>query len=175
VKVVPVAPENVGELMGPVVPEGFTWHGSIGTQSVTPCASAFCGRVWMPADFPGRVVLGVGRPAEPGEAYAEDAAFDPEGEEAMEGCAGRGRTVAAVRAEAHRRGLKVGYRLLWKLADGGFVDRPVDADRIEDGWIVRGSRDHSSDTVDLYVAPGPGAPDPLKIPNAPQWYDDSPG
>ncbi|MBT2227976.1 hypothetical protein [Nonomuraea sp. NEAU-A123] len=47
-------------------------------------------------------------------------------------------------------------------------------DRVKDDWIVDGSRDHSSDTVDVYVVPGPGAghaPDPLKV-AAPHWYDD---
>jgi hypothetical protein len=70
--------------------------------------------------------------------------------------------------------LKVGYRLLWNSPDGGFSDQPVPADRIKDDWTVSGSRDHSSDTVDLYVLPGPGAgpaPDPLKA-RTPQWYDD---
>jgi hypothetical protein len=174
VKVVPVAPDEVGKLIGPVVPEGFKWHGSIGVQGVTPCASVFCGKVWMPSDFPGRVVFGVGRPAKPGEPYAEDVAFDPEGEEAMDGYTAHGKTVAAVRAEARRRGLKVGYRLLWSYPDGGFSDQPVTGDRIKDDWTVDGSRDHSSDTVDLYVLPGPGAgpaPDPLKV-RTPQWYDD---
>ncbi|MEW9547314.1 hypothetical protein [Nonomuraea sp. NPDC050783] len=114
VKVIPVPPDEVGELVGPIVPEGFKWHGSIGTQAVEPCASAFCGKVWMPADFPGRVVLGIGRPARPGEPYADD-------------------------------------------------------------WIVNETRDHSSDTVDLYVVPGPGpgagpAPDPRTVAE-PQWYD----
>ncbi|GAA3692050.1 hypothetical protein GCM10022224_067120 [Nonomuraea antimicrobica] len=174
VKIIPVAPDDVGKLIGPIVPEGFKWHGSIGTQTLTPCASAFCGKVWMPSDFPGRVVFGIGRPAEPGEPYAEDPAYDPTGEESLEGYQVHGKTVQAVRAELHRRGLKVGYRLLWNFPDGGFFDHPVSADRIKDDWIVSGSRDHSSDTIDLYVLPGPGAgsaPDPLTV-ATPQWYDD---
>ncbi|MEU6998293.1 hypothetical protein [Nonomuraea sp. NPDC046570] len=173
VKVIPAAPDEVGTLFGPIVPEGFKWRGSIGVQSVTPCSSAFCGKVWMPADFPGRVVLGVGRPAEPGEPYAGDHAYDPSGEESLDGYTVHGKTVAAVRAELQRRQLKVGYRLLWILPDGGFFDETVPADRIKDDWIVNGSRDHSSDTVALYVVPGPGAgpiPDPLKV-ATPQWYD----
>ncbi|MFC5818677.1 hypothetical protein [Nonomuraea harbinensis] len=71
--------------------------------------------------------------------------------------------------------MKVGYRLLWDLAEGGFFDQPVSADRVEDDWIVNGSRDHSSDTVDLYVIPGSGtAPDPLEV-ATPKWYEDQPG
>ncbi|GAA2362936.1 hypothetical protein [Nonomuraea africana] len=173
VKVVPVAPNAVGTLLGPIVPEGFTRHGSIGVKAVTPCASAFCGKVWMPADFPGRVVFGVGRPAGPGEPYVDDRPYDPSGEEALDGYTVHGKTVSAVRAELHRRGLKVGHRLLWSRPDGGSFDQPVPADRIKNDWIVNGSRDHSSDTVDLYVVPGPGAgpmPDPLKV-ATPQWYD----
>ena len=173
VKVIPVAPDEVGTLIGPIVPEGYKWHGSIGVQRATPCASAFCGKVWMPADFPGRVVFGVGRPAEPGEPYAGDPASDTSGEESLDGYTVRGKTVEAVRAEVHRRGLKVGYRLLWTDPDGGAFDQTVPASRIKDDWIVNGSRVHSSDTVDIIVIPGLGAgpaPDPLKV-ATPQWYD----
>ncbi|MEU8102189.1 hypothetical protein AB0C18_00505 [Nonomuraea muscovyensis] len=172
VKVIPVAPDEVGKLIGPIVPEGFTWHGSVGVQTVTPCASAFCGKVWIPTDFPGRVVFGVGRPARPGEPYANDDDYSP-ADESLEGYKVHGKTVAVVRAELHRRGLKAGYRLLWSYRDGGFFDQPVTVDRVKDDWIVDGSRDHSSDAVDLYVVPGPGAgpvPDPLKV-GTPHWYD----
>ncbi|GGT22460.1 hypothetical protein ACFFV7_48750 [Nonomuraea spiralis] len=174
VKVIPVAPGQVGELFGPIAPGGFKWRGSMGVQRVTPCASAFCGKVWMPSDFPGRIVFGIGRPAKPGEPYADDSPYDPSGEESLNGYKTQGKTVKTVRAEVRRRGLKVGYRLLWNLPDGGFFDQPVSAGRIKDDWIVNGSRDHSSDTVDLYVIPGPGAgpaPDPLKVATL-QWYDD---
>ena len=173
VKVIPVAPDQVGTLIGQVVPEGFKWHGSIGVQEVTPCASVFCGKVWMPADFPGRVVFGVGRPARPGEPYADNGVYGP-ADESLDGYKVHGKTVAEVRAELHRRGLKVGYRLLWSHREGGFFDQPVTVDGVKDDWIVDGSRDHSSDTVDLYIVPGPGAgpaPDPLKV-ATPQWYDD---
>ncbi|MEV0626849.1 hypothetical protein [Nonomuraea wenchangensis] len=174
VKIVPARPDMVGKLFGPVIPEGFKWRGTIGVHGVTPCASAFCGKVWMPSDFPGRVVFGVGRPAEPGEAYVDDRVYDPSGEESLDGYDVHGRTVEAVRAELRRRGLKVGYRLLWSHSEGGTFNQPVPADRVKDDWVVNGSRDHSSDTVDLYVMPGPGAgpaPDPLEV-AAPRWYDD---
>jgi hypothetical protein len=177
VKIVPAAPDMVGNLFGPIVPGGFKWHGSVGVQRVTPCASAFCGKVWMPSDFPGRVVFGVGRPAKPGEAYTDDRPYDAAGEESLNGYKVHGKTVKTARAEMHRRGLKVGYRLLWSYPDGGSFEQPVPAYRIKDDWIVNGSRDHSSDTVDLYVKPGPGAgsaPDPLKV-ATPQWYDDLTG
>jgi hypothetical protein len=175
VKVVPVAPAEVGSLLGPVVPEGFRWHGSIGVQRVEPCASAFCGRVWLPSDFPGRVVLGVGRPARPGEPYAQDAAYDPAGEECLGGFTTRGKTVETVRAEVQRRGLKMGYRLLWSTADGGSFDEAVPADRVGGGWTVSGCRPYSSDAVEIVVNPGKGAgpaPDPLKV-AGPEWYDDN--
>ena len=173
VKVIPVAPDEVGTLIGPVVPEGFKWHGSIGVQEVRPCASVFCGKVWMPADFPGRVVFGVGRPARPGEPYADDNDYAP-ADESLAGYKVHGKTVAAVRAELRRRGLKVGYRLVWSYREGSFFEQSVTVDRVKDDWIVDGSRDHSSDTVDLYVVPGPDAgptPDPLKV-RQPHWYDD---
>ncbi|WP_406318655.1 hypothetical protein OHA77_14580 [Streptosporangium sp. NBC_01639] len=183
VKVIPAAPDEVGTLVGPIVPDGFTWHGSIGVQRLEHCASVFCGKVWMPADFPGQVVFGVGRPAKPGEPYTEGSAYNLSGEEALDGYPVHGRPVATVRAELHRRGMKIGYRLLWILPNDGppgqtsFFDQTVPADRIKDDWIVNGSRDHSSDTVDLYVVPGPEAgpeagpaPDPLKA-ATPRWYD----
>ncbi|WP_329086660.1 MULTISPECIES: hypothetical protein [unclassified Streptosporangium] len=178
VKVIPVAPERVGTLDGPIVPEGFKGPGTIGVQHTEPCSSAFCGKVWMPADLSQRVVFGVGRPAAPGEPYASGPGYDPSGEEALDGYTTHGKTVAEVRAEVRRRGLKVGYRLLWILADTAeqtsSFDQTVPADRVEDDWIVNGSRDHSSDTVDLFVIPGPGAgpaPDPLRA-STPEWYAD---
>ncbi|MBN6058126.1 hypothetical protein JYK22_39760, partial [Nonomuraea sp. RK-328] len=171
VKVIPVAPSEVGKLIGPIVPDGFKWHGSIGTQGVEPCSSAFCAKVWMPADFPGRVVFGVGRPAEPGEPYVDDAPVDPEGEEALSGYVSHGKTVADVRAELRRRGLKAGHRLVWQHQDGGWSDEAVPAGRVKDGWTVAATRFRSSDTVDLYVTPGKGAgPVPSPHPQ-PQWYD----
>ncbi|MEU6413608.1 hypothetical protein [Microbispora sp. NPDC046933] len=175
VVMIPVPPDEVGVLFGPVVPEGFRRHGTMGIRRTTPCASAFCGTVWMPTDFPGRVVFGVGRAAGPGEPYAEVDAFDPAGEEALSDYSFRGRTVAASRAELIRRGLGVGYRLVWTYPDGGFADEPVPADRVGDDWVVSGSRMHSSDVVDLYVTPGPGAgpaPEPAEIERSqPHWHD----
>ncbi|GLX01573.1 hypothetical protein [Microtetraspora sp. NBRC 16547] len=174
VKTIPVPPDEVGRLIGPVVPAGFRGPGSIGVQHVAPCAAAFCGKVWLPAHYSGRVVFGIGRAAAPGEPYADDRLFDP-GEEALDGYRSHGRTVAEARDELRRRRLKVGYRLYWTLPDGGFVDQRVTADRMEDGWIVEGSRHSSSDTVDLYVVPGPEAgpaPDPMTVYEAePHWYD----
>ncbi|MCC5580475.1 hypothetical protein IMZ11_33135 [Microtetraspora sp. AC03309] len=179
VKVIPVPPANVGRLVGPIVPEGFRGPGSIGIQSVEPCASAFCGKVWMPAHYSGRVVFGVGRPAAPGEPYVDDV-VDPSSAEALDGYRSHGRTVAEVRDELHRRRLKVGYRLYWILSEPGrpdksFFDQRVTADRIEDDWVVEGSRHSSSDTVDLYVVPGPEAgpaPDPMTVhDDEPHWYD----
>ncbi|MEU4508228.1 hypothetical protein AB0G05_01910 [Nonomuraea wenchangensis] len=175
VKVIPVAPSDVGKLFGPVVPGGFKGRGSIGTQAITPCSSAFCARVWMPADFPGRVVFGVGRPAAPGEPYAGDDPVDPNGEEALPGYTSHGRTVADVRAELDRRGLKAGFRLLWRHAehDGAvsWFDEAVPGSRVKDEWAVTSTRFRSSDTVDLYVTPGEDAgPAPSPHPE-PQWYD----
>ncbi|MEV4369085.1 hypothetical protein AB0J71_18585 [Nonomuraea sp. NPDC049637] len=175
VKMVPVAPSEVGELIGSIVPGGFKWHGSIGAQGIEPCPSVSCAKVWMPADFPGRVVFGVGRPARPGEAYVDLGPVDPEGEEALPGYTSHGRTVADVRAELDRRGLKAGYRLLWldKQADGSssWFDEAVPRSRVKDGWTVASTRFRSSDTVDLYVTPGPDAgPRPTPHP-VPQWYD----
>ncbi|MEU6724601.1 hypothetical protein ABZ917_12905 [Nonomuraea wenchangensis] len=176
VKVVPVAPSDVGKLIGPVVPDGFKWNGSIGAQGITPCSSAFCAKVWMPADFPGRVVFGIGRPAKPGEPYVGDGPIDPEGDEALSGYTSHGKTVADVRAELSRRGLKAGYRLLWTYRDTGdggssWFDEAAPESRIKDDWIVASTRFHSSDTVDLYVTPGKDAgPAPSPHPE-PQWYD----
>ncbi|WP_067171860.1 hypothetical protein [Microtetraspora niveoalba] len=179
VKTIPVPPDEVGRLIGPVVPDGFRGPGSIGVQDVEPCASAFCAKVWLPADYSGRVVFGIGRAAAPGEPYADDV-VDPSSAEALDGYRSHGRTVAEVRDELRRRGLKVGYRLHWTLSgpgrpDGSFFDQRVTADRIEDGWVVEGSRHSSSDTVDLYVVPGPEAgpaPDPMAAYEAePHWYD----
>ncbi|MGN9845250.1 hypothetical protein ACTMTI_44735 [Nonomuraea sp. H19] len=171
VKMVPVAPNEVGTLIGPIVPGGFKWHGSIGTQGITPCSSVFCAKVWMPADFPGRVVFGVGRPAKPGEPYADDSAGDPNGEEALSGYTSHGKTVADVRAELNRRGLKAGYRLMWPHQDGGWFEEAVPGSRVKDDWTVAGTRFHSSDTVNLYVTPGKDAGRAPSPHPEPQWWD----
>lgn len=176
VKVIPVPPSDVGKLVGPIVPDGFKWHGSIGTQGITPCSSVFCAKVWMPADFPGRVVFGVGRPAKPGEPYADTGPFDPNDAEALSGYTSRGKAVADVRAEVRRRGLKAGYRLLWNYQDNSdgstsWFDEAVPEGRVKDEWTVASTRFHSSDTVDLYVTPGKDAgPAPSPYPE-PRWYD----
>ncbi|WP_066944651.1 hypothetical protein [Microtetraspora fusca] len=174
VKRIPVPPDEVGRLVGPVVPEGFRGPGSIGVQGVEPCAGAFCAKVWLPARYSGRVVFGIGRAAAPGEPYADDV-VDPSSAEALDGYRSHGRTVAEVRDELRRRKLKVGYRLWWTLPNGSFFDQRVTADRIEDGWVVEGSRHSSFDTVDLYVVPGPEAgraPNPMTVYEAePHWYD----
>ncbi|WP_188194133.1 hypothetical protein [Nonomuraea sp. SYSU D8015] len=173
VKVVPVAPEHVGMLLGPIVPGGFKGPGSVGVHEMTPCASAFCGKVWLPANLSQLVVFGVGRPARAGETYAEADLYDPSGEEALKGYTTRGKTVAAVRDELRRRELKVAYRLLWVTEDNGFFDEVVSAGRVKDDWIVNGTRFRSSDTVDVYIDPGPGAgpmPDSREVAR-PEWYD----
>lgn len=83
----------------------------------------------------------------------------------------RGKTVADVRAELDRRGLKAVYQLWWSYADGGFFPEPVSVDRIKDDLIVESSRAYSSDTIELTVVPGPEAgPAPTPSPR-PQWWD----
>ncbi|MEV4075104.1 RNA polymerase sigma factor [Nonomuraea fuscirosea] len=57
---------------------------------------------------------------------------------------------------------------------GGWYEQSVPAERIKADWIVAGCRPYSSDTMEVYVKPGPGAgpaPDPRTV-ATPEWYDD---
>ncbi|MEV4243549.1 hypothetical protein AB0J63_09085 [Streptosporangium canum] len=176
-KMVPTMPDLVGKLYGPYF-DTRDWTGNITTEPVEPCASAaFCAKFTMSGGSPDRLVFGVGRPAAPGEPYADLPpmsvgrylsaldGYHPDGYDP------HGKTVADVRDELKRRGLKAVYQLWWSQPDGGFYDGPVPSDRIKDGWIVQESRAYSSDTIEVTVIPGPEAgPAPTPSPR-PHWPD----
>ncbi|GAA4976936.1 hypothetical protein HD597_000832 [Nonomuraea thailandensis] len=87
--------------------------------------------------FPWPCGVRLGRPAKPGEPYADESPVDPNGEEALSGYTSHGKTVAAVRTELNRCGLKAGYRLLWQRkdnSDGGisWFDEAVPGSRVKD-------------------------------------------
>ncbi|WP_214409438.1 hypothetical protein [Sphaerisporangium fuscum] len=179
VKMVPAMPAHVGKLYGPFIPESERgrWPGHLTMSPVEPCASAFCATLTMGGGSPDRLVFGIGRPAAPGEPYVE---VPPSGTgmylNALDGYTPdgfkvHGKTVAEVRAELDRRGLKAVYQLWWSYSDNSFFPQPVPADKIKDTWIVDHSRAYSSDTIELFVAPGPEAgPAPASSPSH-HWWD----
>ncbi|GII67120.1 hypothetical protein Skr01_72050 [Sphaerisporangium krabiense] len=179
VRQVPAMPDHVGKLYGPARPSGddSVWKGSMSLTPVEPCASAFCATLTVSGGSPDQLVFGIGRPARPGEPYADlPPTLTGRYADALDGYRSdgyrvRGKTVADVRAELDRRGLKAVYQLWWSYADGGFFPEPVSADRIKDDWIVESSRAYSSDTIELTVVPGPEAgPAPTPSPR-PHWWD----
>ena len=121
------------------------------------------------------VVFGIGLPAAPGEPYADlpptltGRYADALDGYTVDGYKVHGKTVAAVRAELDRRGLKAVYQLRWSHPDGSFFPQSVSADQIKDDWVVERSRAYSSDTIDpSFPAPRPAPPPSLPRPH---WWD----
>jgi hypothetical protein len=155
VKKVPVAAQDVGKLIGPVTSGGkFPPGTGITTQTSYDCASIWCGRISVPVGFTGNIVFGIGRPAAPGERYAESVQIIPIPppefvEDSSEGYDGAGKPVSQVRAELERRGMKLTYTLVWLKPDGSGEGYRVDADQIKDDWIVESGSKLASDAVEL--------------------------
>ncbi|MFI9592433.1 hypothetical protein [Nonomuraea sp. NPDC052265] len=157
VRKIPVAPQYAGKLFGPATPGNFPPGTGVTVRTVETCASAWCGTVSMPTGYKGRIVFGIGRPAEPGERYA---AIAPMGvpEEAPDGLDVRDRSVGEVRAELARRGLKVEYVVMWLKDDGSGTGYGVDAQYVKDEWTAEYALRIASDTVKLHVKAGPEVP-----------------
>ncbi|GGT02377.1 hypothetical protein GCM10010156_70320 [Planobispora rosea] len=178
VKKVPVAPEDVGTLVGPATPGDFPPGTGVTTaRSGGSCPSVWCGKISMPVRYTGRIVFGVGRLAAPGEPYAvpvQIIPIPPDG--SPDGYEGRGKPVSEVRAEMERRGMKIKYSLVWLEPDGSGHGYTVDADRVRDHWIVESGLKRASDTVELRIEPGPDVP-PDSVPRADEplprgWWED---
>ncbi|WP_327085461.1 hypothetical protein OIE66_24265 [Nonomuraea sp. NBC_01738] len=177
IKLVPALPEHVGLLYGPHF-DSPGWRGNITMETVEPCpAGSTCATFKMAGGSPDSLVFGLGRAAAPGEPYADlspvhvgryQSALDgyrPDGFDP------HGKTVAAVRAELDKRGLKAVYQLWWNYPDGHFFSSSAPAGQIADGWIVERSRAYSSDTIEVTVVPGPEAgPAPSPSPRL-HWWD----
>ncbi|GAT70425.1 hypothetical protein PS9374_06107 [Planomonospora sphaerica] len=178
VRKAPVAPEDVGTLVGPVTPGDFPSGTGVTTaREVEDCPSAWCGKVSMPVRYTGRIIFGIGRPAAPGEPYAMPVQIIPVPPDGSpDGYDGRGRPVSQVRAEMERRGMKIIYTLMWLKPDGSGHGYAVDADRIRGDWIVEAGLKRASDTVELQVTAGPDVP-PDSVPQAGErfprgWWED---
>ncbi|MGN9838834.1 hypothetical protein ACTMTI_12000 [Nonomuraea sp. H19] len=175
VKKVPVAPEDVGALIGPATPGDFPpGTGVTRSSRQESCASARCTKISMPIHYTGRVIFGIGRPAAPGERYAESVQIHPVNGGDYDP---RGKTVAEVRAEMEKRGLKkIEYVAMWSHPDGTGSGYDVDAVHIKDDWIVGAAMKTASDAVQVTVELGPDVPrDSLPKSSAPQprlWWED---
>ncbi|MFD1931725.1 hypothetical protein ACFSKW_09560 [Nonomuraea mangrovi] len=168
VKQVPVVKEQVGLLMGPVTPDTGHFEGWFSQEPIEPCAATTCVKITVPRNFPGRMIFGVGREARPGEPYVHPMWHLSR---AMKDVEVEGRTVAEVRAEVERRGFKVGYRLRWRTEKNAYIEQRATADQVKDDWKVETVQDHSSDTLDIVVVPGPEAwPAPSPTPG-PHWWE----
>ncbi|MGW0805689.1 hypothetical protein [Nonomuraea sp. NPDC002799] len=156
VKKVPVAAEQVGELIGPATPGTFPAGTGVTVMHAEHCASVWCGTVSMPVRYTGRLIFGIGRLAEPGERYAQRVQIIPIPPQGVEDRSpdaydGRGKPVSEVRAEMERRGMKIAYILMWLNPDGSGHGHQVDADRIEDDWVVESGQKVGPDAVELDV------------------------
>jgi hypothetical protein len=174
VKRAPVAPEDVGTLVGPVAPGDFP-EGMGMTRSWwrENCASAYCGKISMPIDYKGRIIFGIGRPAAPGEPYAQRVQIHPVNGDDYDP---RGKPVAAVREEMEKRGLKITYVVMWSHPDGTGSGYKVDAAHIKDDWPVGSVFRMASDAAEVTVEVGPDVPlDSLPKSAAPEpraWWED---
>ncbi|MEV0615300.1 hypothetical protein AB0I81_18400 [Nonomuraea sp. NPDC050404] len=152
VKKVPVAPEDVGRLIGPATPGNFPeGTGVTKTFQVEGCSSAWCGTVSMPVDYTGKLIFGVGRPAEPGERYAHSARFSPEPGSLSDRYNPYGTPVAEVRTEMERAGMRIAYVVMWSNPDGSGDGYAVAAEHVKDDWMVDSVRKTASDAVTVGV------------------------
>ncbi|MEQ4717698.1 hypothetical protein [Nonomuraea sp. B19D2] len=159
VKKAPVPPEMVGELVGPIMDGKFPPGTGVTRSQRENCPSAWCGTVSIPVHFKGKVVFGIGRPAAPGERYATSALISPPPDGGpIDGYKARGRSVAEVRADMERLGLKITYVVMWVSADGSGEGYHVDDAYIKDDWTVETARKTASDAVWVYIEAGPGVP-----------------
>ncbi|MFC4122623.1 hypothetical protein [Nonomuraea zeae] len=159
VKKVPVDPHHAGELIGPATPGEFPPGAGVTISYSGDCASAWCGKITMPVRYTGKIIFGIGRPAEPGERYARSVQLipmpppgTPDAFEGNQGYDGYHRPVSEVRAEMERRGMRISYVLAWFQPDGSGNGYRVDAARIKDDWLIESGRQVASDAVELTVA-----------------------
>ncbi|SDK22635.1 hypothetical protein [Nonomuraea jiangxiensis] len=178
VKKAPVAPEDVGKLVGPVLPGDFPTGTGVTITHEDNCASAWCGKISMPVHYTGKVVFGIGRPAAPGERYATPVSMSPPPEsDPLGGDKARGKRVSEVRTDMERLGLKISYLVMWQLKpDGSGGGYNVDAEHIDGDWTVADVRKTASDAVEVMIQAGPDVP-PNSLPQAPPppaatWWQD---
>ncbi|MEV4363445.1 hypothetical protein [Nonomuraea sp. NPDC049625] len=160
VKKAPVAPEDVGELVGPIMDGEFPPGTGVSGSWTEDCASAWCGTVSIPIHFKGKVIFGIGRPAAPGERYATQGQISPPSDGGMiDGYKAHGKRVSEVRADMEKLGLKITYVVMWTTSpDGSGEGYKVDAAYVKDDWTVAFASKTASDTVRLSVEAGPGVP-----------------
>ncbi|MFI7610042.1 hypothetical protein ACIBP6_02245 [Nonomuraea terrae] len=178
VRKAPVAPGDVGRLVGPITDGDFPpGTGVTVSTRMDGCASAWCGKVSMPVGFTGKVVFGIGRPAAPGERYAGpvQVEFDPDGG-VLAGYKPRGKPVARVRADMERAGMKIDYVVMWLKPDGSGHGYHVEPQHVGDDWTVENVNRTASDAVTLDIlAPDDVPADSLpqiSPPPRPEWWKD---
>ncbi|NUP83782.1 MAG: hypothetical protein HOV96_40275 [Nonomuraea sp.] len=158
VRKIPVAPQFAGMLFGPATPGDFPSGTGVSIRTAESCASVWCGTISMPTGYKGRIIFGIGRPAEPGERYAASSPVGVVPLPAPEGLDVRGRPAGEVRAELERRGLKTEYVVMWLEDDGSGTGYGVDAQYVKDDWTVEHVVQVASDAVRVDVKAGPGVP-----------------
>ncbi|MEV0378750.1 hypothetical protein [Nonomuraea sp. NPDC050643] len=178
VKKAPVAPQDVGKLISPVTEGEFPAGTGLVFDTVTEgCASAWCGTVSVPVGLTGKVVFGIGRPAAPGEPYADPVAknVDPDGG-VIPGYKVRGRTVAEVTAAMKGAGMRITYEVMWRDGDTGGMSYDVDAEHVKGDWTVFVVSRTASDAVTLLIKAPDGVPKGslpmLTRSPGPEWWRD---
>ncbi|MEZ7129176.1 hypothetical protein ACBR40_27910 [Nonomuraea sp. AD125B] len=176
VRKAPVAPEDVGKLIGPALVEGTYPKGGgimISTRE-DGCRSVWCGKVSIPVGVTGRLVVGIGRPAAPGELYATPVQIDvAPGAGVIKGYRPRGKPVARVSADLKAAGMKVGYVVMWDNPDGTGGGYAVDPAHVKDEWLVEDVERIASDAVTVSVTAPAGLPKdslPMIDPPASDWW-----
>ncbi|GAA2214626.1 hypothetical protein GCM10009850_100910 [Nonomuraea monospora] len=178
VRKAPVAPQDVGKLIGPVLTSGRFPAGTGVTISSREegCRSAWCGTISMPVGVTGKLLIGIGRPAAPGELYATPVQIDVDpGAGVIKGYRPAGERVARVSADLERAGMKVGYVVMWDNPDGTGGGYHVEPDHVGDDWTVQHVQRIASDAVTIFVkAPADVPKDSLPMiqPPEPTWWKD---
>ncbi|WP_433433333.1 hypothetical protein [Nonomuraea sp. CA-141351] len=177
VKKAPVAPEDVGKLIGPIMDGQFPPGTGVKGSWTEDCPSAWCGTVSIPVHFKGKVIFGIGRSAAPGESYATPGLVSPPADGGpIDGYKARGKQVSEVRADMERLGLKASYVVMWLKPDGSGQGYNVEDAYIKDDWIVDHVIKTASDAVRVHVEAGPGValnslPKAAPL-EAPDWWKD---
>ncbi|MEV4015778.1 hypothetical protein AB0J35_35275 [Nonomuraea angiospora] len=173
VKKAPVAPEDVGKLVGPIMDGEFPPGAGMMGSRKEDCPSAWCGTVSIPVHYKGKVIFGIGRPAAPGEPYATPSIDGRNIDAPVDGYKARGKRVGDVRANMERLGLKIDYVVIWTTGpDGSGGGYRVDGAHIKDDWTVQSAHKTASDAVRVFVDAGPGVP-PNSLPKAAGSFETS--
>ncbi|MEV0595799.1 hypothetical protein [Nonomuraea cavernae] len=142
-EVIPVSPASVGEIVSmggntAAMIENVSFGARMEPAGCNVADSGCFLTVTVPAAIkgtPGVMHFQLGRPAKPGESYANDWQSATRAGEQLSGAKVSGRAVDDMLAEVRRRGLTAEFSLV-SVHDGAYELKPLAADQVGADWIV---------------------------------------